>query len=287
MSLSSLRTRLLSLEQLPTLPDIVLRVLEVVDDKDSSAEDLVRILEMDHAISAGILRLANSAFYGFERRIDSVRRAVVVLGFDAVPQLALVTTTMETFGKLRQMAFDPHQFWCYSLGAARAVQLLCQAGVDVESTAACYTGALMHDIGRFCMAVALGQEYRTTVEEARSELRRLETVEQMRFGMTSREAGAWLAQRWRLPELICHIIEHIDEAPVWSGKWRMELAVVDEARHLAAAAGHGTIGSATERPLDPEIPLLLGLTPEKETALLDELTSNHAAIVEYLSSLRH
>ena len=98
--------KLIELHDLPTLPQIVSKLLEAVEDERSSADDVTALLETDHVISARVLRLANSAYYGLRHRVDSIRRAVVVLGFDAVCQLALATSVFKTFSSQRQFALD-------------------------------------------------------------------------------------------------------------------------------------------------------------------------------------
>ena len=110
--------------QVPTLPEIMIRVLEVLEDENSSADDITQILSSDPVITARVLRLANSAFFGARFHIDSIHRAVVTVGFEAVKQLTLATTVLQSFSRYSHPCLDPEDFWMHALGSAKAAQLL-------------------------------------------------------------------------------------------------------------------------------------------------------------------
>lgn len=113
--------QLLEVYDLPTLPVIMTRILDTLGDDRASASDLTELLRQDHALSARVLRLANSAYYGRREPVETLHRCVVVLGFNQVRNIALATSLFDTFAKRRQFAFDPGDFWMHSFGTAKAV----------------------------------------------------------------------------------------------------------------------------------------------------------------------
>jgi hypothetical protein len=117
--------KLINIEDLPTLPEVKTRILQTIQDDHSSLKDLTAVLELDHSITAHLLRIANSPFYGFSGKISSLKHAVVLLDFEAVEMLAIATSVFSALSRRKQFALDPEDFWMHSLGAAKAAQVLC------------------------------------------------------------------------------------------------------------------------------------------------------------------
>ena len=125
MDREDIRLGIRNIKNLPTLPVIVSRVLEVADDSGSSANELADIVSKDMSVSAKVLNLANSAFYGFSRRITTIPQAVVVLGFDTVRSLALSVSVFETLKQTTDdVSFDREAFWIHSIGCGTSARLI-------------------------------------------------------------------------------------------------------------------------------------------------------------------
>lgn len=255
--------KLLSVEDLPTLPVVMTQLLEAVDDVRSSAQDLTSILEQDLAISARILRLANSAFYGLRYKVDSLRRAVVVIGFDAVRMLALATSVFDALSRKRQFAFAPEEFWLHALGAAKASQLLAKRVKGIESPEGCFTAGLLHDMGKYCLSLALKEEYLPVVEQAASANVSLLSVERERLNITYAEVGMWLASKWRLPSVIADPIGYQHRLAAYSGQYYQEVAIVNLSSDLARAAKYGNAGDYDPINLPSAAMLRLGLDAQQ------------------------
>lgn len=242
-----LARRVVRQEDLPTLPVIMTRILEVVEDEGASATDLTEILDRDPPISAHVLRLANSAFYGLRHKVDSIRGAVVVVGFEAVRMLALATSVFDTLSEREQFALDPGDFWLHSLGAAKAAQFMADRCPRVRAGASCFTAGLLHDMGKYVLALALGARYRSLVEEAAGRETDLCRVEEKALGATSAEVGGWVAERWRLPPVLRQPIAWQNRPGACRGEHAREAAIVSAASDLARLAGFGDAGDC--RPL--------------------------------------
>lgn len=277
--------KLLEVHDLPTLPVVMGRILETLADERSSASDLTELLEQDHAISARVLRLANSAFYGLRQQVDSIRRSVVVLGFNEVRNLALATSVFDTFAKRQQFAFDPEDFWMHSFGAAKAAQLLTNEPCRVESSEACFTAALVHDIGKYVLALLLKARYKEILKEADQSGRPIRDVEVEKLGVSHNWVGRWLADKWRFPPLIVSAIGNLHQATTYSAADKDAVAVVALADLLSMRAGFGFAGDREDSLLERQLLGILGLTREHLEDTVGQLRPLRDETHQFLSYL--
>lgn len=263
-------SRLLTLSDLPTLPGVMARILAAASDAEISAEQLAALLENDQAISARILRLANSAFFGLRRSVETVQRAVVVVGFDAVRNLALATSVFDTLSSKTPSSLDPRAFWMHSLATATAAKLAIEPTLPAAA-AACFTAGLLHDIGKYVMALQLGERYRQVVERAAAEGAPLLETELAMLGVTHTSVGRWVAKKWNFPDLLVDVISHLYEPDSYSGPFKRQLAAVCLGEALAYEAGAGDPTAATPSPLAASSLGLLGLELQSLPSLRDRV----------------
>ena len=278
--------RLLEVQDLPTLPEVMNKIIEAVEDDHSSAGNLTSILEQDHAISARILKLANSAFYGIRNRVDSIQRSIVVIGFDAVKNLALATSVFDSFSKKKQIALDPIDFWMHSLGAAKTVQLLCKKHCTVESPEGCFTTALIHDIGKYVLAIILGDDYKVVVDEARESGKLLKEVERHHMEEGHVFVGHWLAKKWRFPPMILSVLENIYSIRSYQGAYKKEIALVALSSDVSRMAGFGNAGDCKEPECSPDYLEILGLNNDDINDIIDKLSEVKDDTMQFLNILK-
>jgi len=194
--LERLRAEIISTKDLPTIPVLLVHILAVVDGDRSSARDLVDVLQRDQALTARILRLANSSFFGCPREVASLTRAVMLLGFSAVRNIALGVKIWDT---LRTgTSFSLAKLWEHSALVAAASKLVAQKTRAAEPEAA-FTAGLLHDIGQVVLRMRFGAEYESVISEGDTAVTERE---QAAFGVDHAQAGGWLAEAWALPEWI-------------------------------------------------------------------------------------
>jgi len=194
--LARLRAEIIGTKVLPTIPVLLVHILAVVDGERSSARDLVDVLQRDQALTGRILRLANSSFFGCAREVASLTRAVMLLGFGAVRNIALGVKIWDT---LRTGAtFSVAELWEHSALVGTAAKLIAQRTRAAEPEAA-FTAGLLHDVGRVVLRLRFASTYDRMTQRSDTPL-----VEQERaaFGVDHAQAGAWLAEAWMLPEWI-------------------------------------------------------------------------------------
>ncbi|HEY5476173.1 MAG TPA: HDOD domain-containing protein [Tepidiformaceae bacterium] len=201
--------------ELRPFPAVATRVMRMVNDDRTSAQELAQVLSADQAMTSKLLKLSNSAEAGYFRRVCSVREAVVVLGFKQVRQIAFVTSVISNFRLQRNTRewFDVEQFWLHNIEVAIAAETVARKQNTATPDAAFTTGVL-HDIGRLVLAQALPAESR--------EAHRLHTkcgvplieAELRTTGHTHDGIGGALAREWKFPAEIATAIDqhHSTEA---------------------------------------------------------------------------
>lgn len=197
---------------LPSVPKVLQELIASFDSKSVSGERIASLLSNDQAITAKVLRLANSAKYGGHRKVASVKEAVVVLGTDTLRTLVLSISLASSFKPLP--GFDLTAYWRYSFKMANRSKYMAKLlNVDAETA---YTCGLLHGIGEYLLHVVKPDIAVQIDKEVAMGNRRRET-EMRHLGFDFTQAGAELARYWHFPEPIALAIQH-QYTPVYGGK---------------------------------------------------------------------
>lgn len=198
-----------SLDRLPPLPAVVSRVMELTNDPNCTAQDLQKVIGMDEVLSSKVLRLVNSARYGFPKRISTLSHAVILLGFETIRNLAIGAATVRLL--LREGAASPvnrQLFWEHSLETGLAASALAKhLRKDLILREEMFLAGLLHDLGILFLSQNFPEAYREVLEQSHS-LEETQEAERQVFGMTHAEIGARMAQRWNLPPVFAAVMEH-------------------------------------------------------------------------------
>ena len=193
-------------EDLPPLPAVASRVMGMADDDKTSAMELAQVLSTDQALTAKLIRLSNSAYYGFARRVSTVREAVVMLGFMQVRQVAVGASLINTFKKGGPNdAFNLDLFWGHSVAVAVAAENLAKKTRAARPEDA-FTAGILHDIGRLVLRQTMPVEFMQAVELARATGMPLHEAELELTGYAHDELGRALGERWKFP---AHMVEAV------------------------------------------------------------------------------
>lgn len=193
------------LEELPTLPTVAVRVLEMTADDESSLRDVVRLIESDQSLTARILQLVHRADLGV-RHVNSVERAVSLLGFDAVRSAVLAVTVFHAFGPSVKATtqFSRDDFWKHSIAVAVCAEMLAMSagpGKGLEPSEAFVCG-LLHDMGKVALDAVLPKSFERVVEAACLLRGDIADFERNVIGLDHMVVGKRLAERWQLPASI-------------------------------------------------------------------------------------
>lgn len=193
---------------LPTLPTVVSKMIDQVDSPRTSAASLARLISSDQALTAKVLKLANSAYYGFPREISTVNMAIVVLGFNAVKEMGLSLSVFDVFKKTPSAGyFDVTLFWEHSVGCGVASRMLARA-YRAPFAGEAFVAGLLHDVGKVILKQYFDAELAEIIKVQKENIVSLEIAEEQVIGTSHAQIGAWLAEKWNLPTLICETILH-------------------------------------------------------------------------------
>ena len=182
---------------LPTMPAVAAQVVQAVDDPDSSIDDIRALIERDTAIAGRILKISNSALYGFPSEIQSLSHAISLLGTMTVRNLVLAASMKETYKRFGLME---KLLWQHSsLAGPTAAMLARYRGVDVDPDIA-FTAGLMHHVGKTALANSHRDDYERVMSTVYNEGRSFVAVENEVFGFDHAELGAAVVRRWGLPD---------------------------------------------------------------------------------------
>jgi putative nucleotidyltransferase with HDIG domain len=231
----------------------------LLDDADVPVKKVVELLRIDPALSAEILRVANSALYGLSRRIDNISHAVVVLGTEVVGRLAL-TVALGRFSRSFLRVHGLRACWDHSVACALVAEQLAQAMHQPKDRA--YTAGLLHDIGRLALLTCYPVEYNNLFVVARENAFNELECEWELFDIDHCAAGAWLARQWNLPEDFVEAIAAHHQAEATDASLA---SVVTAAHHVANRIGFHVLDASPDRPV-AEIIAKLPLADHQATA---------------------
>ncbi|MFW5734857.1 MAG: HDOD domain-containing protein [Oceanidesulfovibrio sp.] len=240
---------ILQVSDLPTLPRALDEVSRLVEDPNSSTDQIARVIAYDQVLSAKILKMVNSPIYGFPGRIGSISHALVLLGFNVIKGVIISTSVFDTMN--RSMA----GLWEHSVGCALACAEVAKvAGLkDPEEYSVC---GLLHDLGKVVAAVQL-PELKQEIDEriARDDLTYRE-AEQLVLGFDHEHVNAWLADHWHLPLMIREGISR-HHTPLRARHFPAAASVVHVGDFLVRLLEYGSGGDDNVPALEPKALRLL------------------------------
>lgn len=267
--------------KLVTLPDVYLRAKAVLDDPDSSAQDMARAIEYDPAMTARLLRIANSAFFGFAASVETVSRAVSLLGNQQIHDLVLATSLANVFKGVNPAVMDMDKFWHDSVYRAVAAKLLA-AHCNVLDAERLFVAGLLADIGHLLMFGQIPEQTQAAAQTAVAAHRRLYRVEREVIGFDYAEVGGELLAAWRLPESLQQTVRHHAE-PARAEEFELETAIV----HVADALNAMAANAQSEPVIDGGAAHLTGCDERLVGELAEEVDRQVADTVALIFSSPH
>ncbi|MGR9091110.1 MAG: HDOD domain-containing protein [Gammaproteobacteria bacterium] len=204
------------IQDLVPLPKAYLRVQELVNDPDSSLDDVTKVIVNDTALTSRILRIANSAYMALAAQVETVNRAVQVLGLNQVHDLALAGAAVGSLTKIQSPSLHISDCWRRSVYCAVVARTICKEG-KFGSPERLFVAGLLHDTGTLVLAYRQPDLYTELLAEAVASGRSLAEIQQQHLGFTYANIGLALLETWQLPEAITSPIQHhvsaIGDAP--------------------------------------------------------------------------
>ena len=272
---------------LVSLPEVFMRIREVLSDPASTVEEAAAVIGKDPSLTAKLLKLVNSAFYARTLRVsgglppgpvDTLSRAVMLLGLNQLSTLAMGVSVMPLFKDIPAGCIDMRQFWRHSIGVGLVAKLLAIRMHD-PSPERFFVAGLLHDIGRLVLYKQVPAAAGASLAAAAASGRHLVVVERELFGFDHGELGGMLLRKWRFPESLEQAVWR-HHAPV-SGEVPQEPSIVCVADMIAGAVLPGSSGERLVPRHDPAAWDAVGLTP----ADLPELVETAEAHFEVICAM--
>ncbi|MCC8190568.1 MAG: HDOD domain-containing protein [Planctomycetes bacterium] len=199
------------LTDMPALPTVVARLTRLIADPRTTASDINVALSVDPGLVTKILKLVNSSYYGFSRRITTITNAVVILGFNQVRNLALSAFIFDKFaGAERESGFDIKGFWKHCLGAAFIGSQIARH-IDPKLEEDAFICGLLHDLGKFVMALNAPRHIAVVLDRVAKKDILFHAAEKECLDYDHAMLGAAVMERWNLPETLVNVVrDHHD-----------------------------------------------------------------------------
>lgn len=272
---------------IPTDSSIIGKVIQTIYNPKSSAYDLAQVIENDPPLTAKILSAANSAYYGQSNTINSLLRAVVLLGFDTIKELTSTITVSQYFADGDQKGkLDRRALWIHSVGTAKAAQII-STRLLVGRPDVAYTAGLLHDIGKITLSVVFPEQYDRVVSLAAMRKARIILAEQRLLNTDHCMVGKVVCEMWNLPADLTNAVFYHNDPRDNVGDDIQLVRTIHIADILARTAEIGNAGDAIIPEPTPASLSVLGATREKiqanYDAVLDELTALKPDIESFFS----
>jgi putative nucleotidyltransferase with HDIG domain len=258
------------IDQAPVMAPVHARLLHMIRDTDVSARELSEAISEDPSLTAQVLRLVNSAVYGFPRQIGTVSQAVLILGFDAIGRHVL--------GHARRALMEPSSnagpldftaFWQHSVAVAAGARTLAHL-IDHADQEALFVAGLLHDIGRVLLAQCVPDAFEQALDRAWRFRISLYEAERQVIGFSHSRLGAEVALRWDLPDFVVDAIAFHHE-PDLTERHRVETHLVGAADTFARSMGLGSSGDNRVEPIPKATCELLGIEAEDVEELMESI----------------
>jgi len=210
---SDLEKIILDTIDIPSLPTVAVKALELINSDSSSIDELEKIISRDQSFSARLLRIANSPYYGMNRRIDTISSGVMLIGFNTMKSLVVAASLKDMH---RKFGLFEQKLWEHSLGVSVASSLLARVSKLAQPEEALVAG-LIHDVGKTILNNSIPDQYALITQKVYEEGRQYKDVETKLLGYTHCDVGGLIARKWKLPKNLEIVIQyhHAQTLPIF------------------------------------------------------------------------
>jgi HD-like signal output (HDOD) protein len=272
------------ISHIATLPEITLKIIELVEDPSSTAQDLHNVISNDPALCTRILKVVNSSFYGLPGQIGSINRAIVLLGLNAVKNIAIAASLAKLFrGGDLSPNFSARDLWTHSNAVAAGSKLISdqlKLGLGDEA----FLAGLMHDIGVMVEMQFDRNKLTDVIEEVGADgngvpANDMLEIETKHFGADHQDFGKALCEKWKFPKSFFYVTGYHHRPMDLPSENRTLTSIVYVADCLVADAGEGFRLDLADTTIDSAVRESLGMSEEKLNAI-------RAALPEHLAEVQ-
>ncbi|NOY62835.1 MAG: HDOD domain-containing protein [Gammaproteobacteria bacterium] len=263
-----------------SLPTAFIKVDEAINNPRSSNKHLANIINEDAAIAAKLLRIANSGFYSFPAKIETVTHAITIIGTQQLRDLVLACSVVEMFKNIPEQLVNMESFWRHSIATAVTARILANYRRD-NNVERFFVAGLLHDIGRLVIFAERAEEAGAALNKAATSHQLLYRVEYELFGFNHATLGGMLLKEWNLPPILVETVKY-HHHPSRAKQFPIEASLVQLADLIANATKKGSSGEQLAPQLDAEAWAQTGLTASILPPTLDQLDRQYADAVNFV-----
>lgn len=281
-----IRTEILQLVQkkesdLPTLPVIVNKIISVASDKKTTTQELSDVISYDQGMTTKLLKLANSIYYAQKIKVETIKRAITVIGFEEIIGIALGMGILSSFTKKSGLNIDMKALWIHGIGVATIAKELAKR-TNPGSASKIFIPALLHDMGKVIFSVYFKDEYTRARQFALEKKKPLYFAENALFKIDHAVLSALMMKRWNFPQSIilpCRFHHHPESSPI---KFRHHTLIINLADYLTQKAGIGYSGNPFPVAVKNS-PKKIGISPSILKLTLDQLKQKEDEIKDFFN----
>jgi HD-like signal output (HDOD) protein len=268
---AAIRKALENVSTIPTLPVVIEKITRLLNNPQTSAEEIGKAITTDQALAAKVLKLVNSAFYGFPGKISTITHAVVILGFATVKNVVLTASIFDAFMKKTSdtSGFDMGKFWLHSIACGSASQCIARH-IGYANKEECFIAGLIHDVGKIILCNNLPIEFDLVVQNTVKKECLFYESEKEVLHITHEELGGIVAERWNLPQNLRDAVR-AHHSPIIDGAFSTTAGIVHAADIFVRAMDYGSGGDDSIPQMSDVVWNNLGFDAINLSALLDDI----------------
>ncbi len=265
--------------KLPEIPEIVFELNDILSDPLSTADNLAQVVAKSPSLTAALLRIVNSSFYGLSSRIDTISRAVTIIGTREISSLALVICTLSVFKNIPREILDMRSFLKHSFACGLIARMLA-ANKDISETEQLFVAGLLHDIGRVIIYKYFPEQAKALLMRCMEQEKILHREEITLLGCTHTDISRYLLGKWNFPPVLEENI-FFHHNPMSAGD-PLKASIIHLADIMANGLGMGTSGEYFVPPMDNEAWDLLDLRPSTFEMIINQANHQISALDLFL-----
>ncbi len=237
------------ISQVYSLPDIYYRLRELIDSPNATAAQIGTLINEDISLSARLLRLVNSAFFGFNKKVETVTQAVTVVGMQQLQDLVLATKVITLFENIPQELLDLKGYWQHSIATGVAARIIATQRGE-HNPERLFVAGLLQDIGSLIIFSHLPEQAHRCLQSAHAGSVVMHTIEERLLGFSHNNIGYLLMKSWQLPPTLSEVARY-HHKPALAQNYMEEIATCHVADIIVSALQLGNNGNLLIPPLEP------------------------------------
>lgn len=272
-------------QDLPTIPVVLNQIMHLTSDDDSSINDLMKVLAQDQALTARILKVANSSYYSLPEKATTIRRAITILGMEQVRNLSVGSSFIHRFSpKNQHNDFDLNGFWAHATAVGVFAELIAHKFPPVPPGDA-FTAGILHDIGKMVLLIYFEEEFGLIIKQVEEKRLDFFEAEKSTLNISHDGIAGILLSHWNIPETLVEAVTHHHQPNKAPASFQNLAGVI----HLANFAAHYLQVGVSGSPYfsNPTTKLLksMNLTVKDLRALLKNMEDNKGKVYNLISAL--